>query len=116
MPLGYTAIYQSIASFQKRKCRYSWFNHSVFIPKLLSSKSFGFEELHSILMKPLRPLWISPSSNSIPSLGDEYYPVYCVSASEMVQDGIDTKYTPNGTSYLYVQGIYHGHLNTVIFF
>ncbi|KAG9008895.1 hypothetical protein FRB93_005945 [Tulasnella sp. JGI-2019a] len=53
------------------------------------------------LLKPLRPIWISPATPALPQLKDDldFYPVICLSASEHVENGIERR---NG--YSYVQG------------
>lgn len=54
------------------------------------------------LSKPLRPVWISPDSPTIPHFESntiDFYPVICLSASEHVESGVERR---NG--YSYVQG------------
>jgi tRNA A64-2'-O-ribosylphosphate transferase len=65
------------------------------------------------LKKPLRPIWLTPSTNFFTSRGvawdDEgeslpFYPVICVSASEAVADGVERR-----DGYSYVQGSADDH-------
>ncbi|KAG8898288.1 hypothetical protein FRB99_007548 [Tulasnella sp. 403] len=53
------------------------------------------------LSKPLRPIWVSPDTEVPPqlSLATDFHPVVCLSASEMVEDGVERRH-----GYCYVQG------------
>lgn len=53
------------------------------------------------LAKPLRPLWITPSSSTLPNLTNDldFFPIICLSASRQVEDGLE-----RGNGYCYVQG------------
>ncbi|KAI9345608.1 tRNA A64-2'-O-ribosylphosphate transferase [Obelidium mucronatum] len=89
---------------------------------LLSTPSVDLSHISSLLLKPLRPLWIAPDTNYfcniIESSGNggfikkawadskefEFYPVICVNASELSHDGCQRK---NG--FYYVQGAADDH-------
>ncbi|KAJ7604030.1 initiator tRNA phosphoribosyl transferase-domain-containing protein [Roridomyces roridus] len=51
---------------------------------------------------PLRPIWITPTSSSFPSLAKDrtFLPIICLSASKQVQDGVERR----SGGYAYVQG------------
>ncbi|KAI8822457.1 tRNA A64-2'-O-ribosylphosphate transferase [Fimicolochytrium jonesii] len=84
-----------------------------FVDKLLAS-SVNVPELSLHLHKPLRPLWITPTTNlalgfdwagSPDALHDlPFYPVILLSASQAVPDGMDRR-----VGYTYVQGSADDH-------
>ncbi|KIJ23144.1 hypothetical protein M422DRAFT_196294, partial [Sphaerobolus stellatus SS14] len=59
----------------------------VFANKLLSS-----EFSPPPLQKPLRPIWITPDTSTLPSLTDvDFLPVLCVSTSKLVHEGLERR-------------------------
>ncbi|KAI8922278.1 tRNA A64-2'-O-ribosylphosphate transferase [Powellomyces hirtus] len=80
-----------------------------FAHKLLTS-SVDMDKVSRILLKPLRPIWISPASTLDGSFdwasGDDlpFYPVVLLSASMAVPDGLDRR-----EGYTYVQGSADDH-------
>ncbi|RIA84745.1 tRNA A64-2'-O-ribosylphosphate transferase [Glomus cerebriforme] len=79
-----------------------------FAQKLLNS-GFDMQSLSNKLKKPLRPLWFTPSSNIfLHNLPDytkmSFYPVICLSASQMVESGVERR-----KGFLYVQGSADDH-------
>ncbi|KIJ25918.1 hypothetical protein M422DRAFT_273055 [Sphaerobolus stellatus SS14] len=68
----------------------------VFANKLLSSE-FSLPPLQ----KPLRPIWITPDTSTLPSLTDvDFFPVLCVSTSKLVHEGLERR----TAGFTYVQG------------
>ena len=65
------------------------------------------------LMKPIRPIWITPATTSFPELGPQlpFYPVICVSASKLVEEGLDRR--REGYSYVQGSGDDHEHWSSV---
>ncbi|PSR76540.1 hypothetical protein PHLCEN_2v8386 [Hermanssonia centrifuga] len=60
------------------------------------------------LERPLRPLWITPSTSAyphIPQEGRAFFPVVCVSASKQIQEGVERR--SNGFSYVQGSGDDH---------
>ncbi|CAB4490119.1 unnamed protein product [Rhizophagus irregularis] len=79
-----------------------------FVQKLLNS-GFDIQSLSNKLKKPLRPLWFTPSSNiflhNLPDYTSmPFYPVICLSASKMVESGVERR-----KGFLYVQGSADDH-------
>ncbi|PCH36606.1 initiator tRNA phosphoribosyl transferase [Wolfiporia cocos MD-104 SS10] len=58
----------------------------------------------SDLLKPLRPLWLTPATSTFPQLArgvvQDFYPILCVSASRQPRDGMERR----AGGYAYVQG------------
>ncbi|KIJ26618.1 hypothetical protein M422DRAFT_191977 [Sphaerobolus stellatus SS14] len=53
------------------------------------------------LQKPLRPIWITPDTSTLPSLTDiDFFPVLCVSTSKLVHEGLERR----TAGFTYVQG------------
>ncbi len=45
------------------------------------------------LTKPIRPVWVTPTTIDFPAFGDDtqFHPIICLSASKVVQDGLDRR-------------------------
>jgi tRNA A64-2'-O-ribosylphosphate transferase len=78
---------------------------SAFVQRLLDS-GVNMEAVSNGLKKPLRPIWFTPQSydslieSPPPDFEDaDFYPVVCLSASEAVETGFQSR-----LGYLYVQG------------
>ncbi|KAF8526005.1 initiator tRNA phosphoribosyl transferase [Hysterangium stoloniferum] len=53
------------------------------------------------LRKPLRPIWFTPSSDTLPPLDSlDFTPVVCISASKLVSEGLERR----SAGFTYVQG------------
>ncbi|KAI0078709.1 initiator tRNA phosphoribosyl transferase [Panus rudis PR-1116 ss-1] len=53
------------------------------------------------LPRPLRPVWITPSTSTLPVLsGVDFLPIICVSASKQIDEGLERR----SHGYVYVQG------------
>ncbi len=76
----------------------------MFVQRLLNS-GVDMESVSNNVVKPLRPIWYTPQSyhavmESSPDFEDvDFYPVVCLSASEAVETGCQSR-----PGYLYVQG------------
>jgi len=59
------------------------------------------------LTKPIRPVWVTPTTIDFPAFDDDtqFYPIICLSASKVVQDGLDRR----EAGYTYVQGAGDDH-------
>lgn len=54
-----------------------------------------------LFTRPLRPIWITPDTSTLPSLTDvDFIPVLCVSASKLVNEGLERR----SAGFTYVQG------------
>ena len=64
--------------------------------------SFVFDNLE----RPLRPIWITPASHAPSLINTTYYPIVCVCASRMVEQGLERRTAGNFT---YMQGAGDDH-------
>ncbi|KAK3827237.1 MAG: tRNA A64-2'-O-ribosylphosphate transferase, partial [Linnemannia elongata] len=75
-----------------------------FAEKLMASEFTDMTPLTTKLLKPIRPIWLTPQSfllrHDLPDYSQcAFLPVICLSASRVVQDGMEER-----DGYLYVQG------------
>ena len=52
------------------------------------------------LKRPIRPFWITPATTVFPNPTPDYYHVICVSASHLVEEGLQRR----ANAFVYVQG------------